>query len=89
MRYPGAEDGEIEGVKHLFVGMESKNLTRSVLAYTLKAMQFVRKNGDSFDIIVENFLQPTFMGNIRGRIRFITGWLHTLFSLLLLRFLYS
>jgi glycosyltransferase involved in cell wall biosynthesis len=59
MRYPGAEDGEIEGLTHLFVGTESKNLTLSVLAYTFKAMQFIRKNGDSFDIIVENFLPPT------------------------------
>ena len=59
MRYPGAEDGEIEGLPHRFVGMESKNLTLSVLAYLLKAMQFIRKNGDRFDIIVENFLPPT------------------------------
>ena len=59
MRYPGAKDGEIEGLQHLFVGMESKNLVPSVLAYLLKAMQFIRKNGDRFDIIVENFLPPT------------------------------
>lgn len=59
MRYPDAEDGEIEGLKYLFLGTESKSLTRSVLAYTLKAMQFVRKRGDDFDIIVENFLPAT------------------------------
>jgi glycosyltransferase involved in cell wall biosynthesis len=59
MKYPGAEDGEIEGMKHCFVGTESNNLTGSVLAYTLKAMQFVRKNGGHFDIIIENFLPTT------------------------------
>jgi glycosyltransferase involved in cell wall biosynthesis len=59
MRYPGAADGEIEGLKHIFLGTESKNLTLSVMAYTLKTMKFVRKNGGSFDVIVENFLPPT------------------------------
>jgi len=59
MKYPGAEDREIEGLKHCFVGTKSEDLTRSVLAYTLKAMQFVRKNGDEFDIIIENFLPAT------------------------------
>lgn len=59
MRYPGAKDGEIEGLQHLFVGMESNKLVPSVLAYLLKAMQFIRKNGNRFDIIVENFLPPT------------------------------
>jgi glycosyltransferase involved in cell wall biosynthesis len=59
MKYPGAEDGEIQGMKHCFVGTESNNLTRSVLAYTLNAMKFVKKNGDKFDVIVENFLPAT------------------------------
>jgi glycosyltransferase involved in cell wall biosynthesis len=59
MKYPGAEDREIEGLQHYFVGIESNSLMRSVLAYTLKAMQFVRKNGDKFDIIIENFLPTT------------------------------
>jgi glycosyltransferase involved in cell wall biosynthesis len=59
MKYPGAHDGEIEGLKHIFVGTESTNLTRSVLSYTFKAMQFVRKNASDFDIIVENFLPST------------------------------
>jgi glycosyltransferase involved in cell wall biosynthesis len=59
MRYPGAEDGEIEGLKHIFLGTESKNLALSVMAYSLKTMKFIRENGDSFDVIVENFLPPT------------------------------
>jgi glycosyltransferase involved in cell wall biosynthesis len=59
MKYPGAEDGEIEGLKHHFAGIESNNFTKSVFAYTLDAGKFVRKNGDKFDIIVENFLPAT------------------------------
>ena len=59
MRYPGAEDGEIEGLKHIFLGTESRSLTSSVMAYTLRTRKFVRENGDSFDVIVENFLPPT------------------------------
>jgi glycosyltransferase involved in cell wall biosynthesis len=59
MRYPGAEDSEIEGLKHIFVGTESKNLTKSVLAYTVGAADFVRRYGNEFDIIVENFLPTT------------------------------
>lgn len=59
MKYPGAKDGEIEGVRHLFAGTESTNLAKSVLSYTLKAANYVRKNGRGFDIIVENFLPST------------------------------
>jgi len=59
MKYPGARDGEIEGLKHLFAGAESTSLARSVLAYTAGAANFVRKHGRRFDIIVENFLPST------------------------------
>jgi glycosyltransferase involved in cell wall biosynthesis len=59
MNYPGAEDREIEGLKHHFAGTESNNFVRSVLSYTLNAGKFVRKNGDDFDIIIENFLPAT------------------------------
>ena len=59
MKYPGAEDGEIEGLKHHFAGIESSNFTRSVLSYTLNAGKFVRRNGNKFDIIIENFLPAT------------------------------
>ncbi len=59
MRYPGAKDGEIQGVKHIFVGTESKSLTWSVLHYTIKSSNFVRKYGNDFDVIVENFLPST------------------------------
>ena len=59
MKYPGAEDGEREGLKHIFAGTESRSLTRSVLAYTMRAAQFVRKHADNFDVIIENFLPST------------------------------
>jgi len=59
MKYPGAEDGEREGLKHVFVGTESRSLTMSVLAYTMRAAQFVRKHADNFDVIIENFLPST------------------------------
>jgi glycosyltransferase involved in cell wall biosynthesis len=59
MKYPGAENGEREGLKHVFVGMESRNLTKSVLAYTIKAAQFIRKHANDFDVIAENFLPST------------------------------
>lgn len=58
-KYPGARDGEIERLKHVFVGTESKSLTKSVLAYTIQAAHFVRRYGNDFDIIVENFLPST------------------------------
>jgi glycosyltransferase involved in cell wall biosynthesis len=59
MKYPGAEDGKREGLKHIFAGTESRSLTRSVLAYTVKAAQFVRKNANDFDVVIENFLPST------------------------------
>lgn len=59
MKYPGARDGDIEGLRHLFVGTESRSLAKSVLAYTAQAANFVRHYGDDFDIIVENFLPAT------------------------------
>jgi glycosyltransferase involved in cell wall biosynthesis len=59
MKYPGVRDGEIMGLRHVFVGTESKNLVTSVLAYTVKAAAYIRKHGENFDIIVENFLPTT------------------------------
>ena len=59
MKYPGASGGEIEGLKHIFAGTESTSLTRSVLSYTIRASHFVRRYGDDFDIVVENFLPST------------------------------
>ncbi|MEW6416541.1 MAG: glycosyltransferase family 4 protein [Nitrospirota bacterium] len=59
MKYPGAIDGEIFGLKHIFVGAGSKRLTRNVFSYTVKAAEYVKKFGDNFDVIIENFLPAT------------------------------
>lgn len=59
MKYPGARDGEIEGLRHISVGTESKSLLKSNLAYTLKAAGYVRKYGNNYDIIVEGFRPAT------------------------------
>lgn len=68
MRYPGAEDGEREGLRHIFVGTESRSLTRSVAAYTLKASSFVGRFGHRYDVVVENFLPSTpFFARFRTR----------------------
>ncbi len=59
MRYPGAKNGEIQGLRHIFVGTESRSLTKSVLAYTIRAAHYVKEYGDGYDIVVENFLPST------------------------------
>ncbi|MBF0317314.1 MAG: glycosyltransferase family 4 protein [Nitrospirae bacterium] len=59
MRYPNARDGYQEGLRHVFVGIQSKILTTSVFMYTVKAGNYVRKHGGDFDVIVENFLPST------------------------------
>lgn len=59
MRYPGARDGEIEGLRHVFVGTKSNNLTVSVMAYTLKVWDYVKRYSHTYDVIIENFLPAT------------------------------
>jgi glycosyltransferase involved in cell wall biosynthesis len=69
MKYPGARDGDIQGLRHVFVGTESDNLTISVLAYTLKASQYIKKYGNNFDVIIENFIPMTpFFSKFRTKI---------------------
>jgi glycosyltransferase involved in cell wall biosynthesis len=59
MKYPKVMDGEIEGLRHVFVGTESNSLPKSVLSYTFKAAKYVRRYGKDYDVIVENFLPAT------------------------------
>jgi glycosyltransferase involved in cell wall biosynthesis len=59
MKYPGAKDREINGLRYIFVGTGSERLTKNVLSYTIKAAEYVRRFGDNFDIIIENFLPAT------------------------------
>jgi len=62
-KYPGAKDGEEKGLKHLFVGAEHKNLTKTLLAYAYHAAHYVRMHEDQYDIIIEEFSPaiPTFL----------------------------
>jgi glycosyltransferase involved in cell wall biosynthesis len=62
-KYPGARDGEQEGVKHLFAGTESRSLTKTLLAYAFHAARYVRRHGDEYDIVIEDFSPaiPTFL----------------------------
>jgi len=57
-RYPGAQDKEIEGLRHLYVGSESRSLTKTLLSYAVHSVKFIRKYGTAFDVIVEEFAPP-------------------------------
>ncbi len=50
-------------MRHIFVGTESKSLTRTLLSYAYHAAHFVKRYGEGFDIIIEEFLPaiPTFL----------------------------
>jgi glycosyltransferase involved in cell wall biosynthesis len=62
-KYPGANDGEIEGLKHVFVGSESKSLAKTLLSFAYNSANFVKKYGNDFDVIIEEFspATPTFL----------------------------
>jgi glycosyltransferase involved in cell wall biosynthesis len=68
-KYPGAADGTLEGLRHIFVGTESKSLAKTLLSYAYSASLFTKKYGDEFDIIIgllcafERF-RPLFYRNI-------------------------
>ncbi|HWR88828.1 MAG TPA: glycosyltransferase family 4 protein [Dissulfurispiraceae bacterium] len=59
MRYPGARDGMRNGLRHVFAGIESSNLVKSVFSYSLRASLHVMRHGRDYDVIVENFLPST------------------------------
>lgn len=68
-KYPGAKDGEVRGLKHVFAGTESRNFTRTLLAYAWHAARHVRDHGVRYDVIVEEFSPaiPTFLASYRSR----------------------
>ncbi len=68
-KYPGARDRSIEGLSHIFVGTESRRLTTTLLSYAFRAAQYVRKHGDEYDVIIEEFSPaiPTFLDLYRKR----------------------
>ena len=67
--YPGAKDGEIDGLRHIYVGAESRNLTRTLLSYAFRSALYVQREGEKFDVIVEEFSPaiPTFLNFYRKR----------------------
>lgn len=62
-RYPGAKHREIEKIRHIFVGTESRSLTKTLLSYAYHASEFVKKYGSDYDVIIEDFSPaiPTFL----------------------------
>lgn len=61
-KYPGAKDREIEGIRHIFTGAESRSLTKTLLSYAYHASRFVSRHGQEYDVIIEEFSPaiPTF-----------------------------
>lgn len=68
-KYPGARDTEIEGLRHIFVGTESRSLTATLLSYAFHSSRFVRRYGSEFDVIIEEFSPgiPTLLGFYKRR----------------------
>ncbi len=68
-RYPGAVDRYINGLRHIFLGSESRSLTVTFLSYAARASRFVRRYGEKYDVIVEEFSPaiPTFLHSYTGR----------------------
>ena len=62
-KYPGANDRQIDGLRHIFVGIESKSLTKTLLSYAYHASRFVNRHSHKYDIIIEEFSPaiPTFL----------------------------
>jgi len=68
-KYPGAADGFKEGLKHVYVGSESKGLTKTLLSYAFYAARFVKRHGAQFDVIVNEFSPavPAFLYSYEDR----------------------
>lgn len=68
-KYPGARDGELRGLRHIFAGTESRSFTKTLLSYARGAARYVREQGTRYDVIVEEFSPaiPTFLSSYRSR----------------------
>ncbi len=68
-KYPGARDREIDNLKHVFVGTESRSLAKTLLSYAYHAALFVKRHNAEFDIIIEEFSPaiPTFLHAFSGK----------------------
>lgn len=62
-KYPGAGNGTVEGLRHIYAGAESKSLTKTLLSYAYQAAVYVKEHGHKYDVIVEEFspATPTFL----------------------------
>ncbi len=67
--YPGANEGYINGLRHIYVGKGGTNFTVALLSYAYEASRFVKKYGNGYDVIVEEFSPaiPTFLCFYRRR----------------------
>ncbi len=67
-KYPGARDGMIDGLRHVFAGAESRSLTRTLLYYAFHAARYARLHARDYDIVIEEFspATPTFLHRLRG-----------------------
>ncbi|KJU85529.1 group 1 glycosyl transferase [Candidatus Magnetobacterium bavaricum] len=68
--YPHApKEAEIEGLRHVFVGLKTKSFLKALLGYAWYASSFVRRHGRDYDVIVEEFSPalPTFLDTYRDR----------------------
>ncbi len=54
-KYKGATNGKIKDIEHIFAGIETKNFTITLLSYAFSAFEFVRKFGQHYDVIIEEF----------------------------------
>jgi glycosyltransferase involved in cell wall biosynthesis len=52
---PAANEGYINGLRHIYVGMGGTNFTVALLSYAYEASRFVRRYGEGYDVIVEDF----------------------------------
>ncbi len=68
-KYPGAHEGTVEGLRHLFVGSESTSLTTTLLSYAYHASFYVKNHGGDYDVIIEEFSPaiPTLLHLYRKR----------------------
>lgn len=68
-KYPGAKNGIIEGLEHMYAGTESKNFTKTLLSYAHSSAHYVKSHGTDFDIIIEEFSPavPTFLSFYKKR----------------------
>jgi glycosyltransferase involved in cell wall biosynthesis len=54
-KYVNAGNREIEGLRHVFVGTETRSLIKTFFSYAYRSTRFVKQFGHEFDLIIEEF----------------------------------